>query len=168
MHPQDFGRQRSPNWCWAATAQMILQFFEIETSQEAIVNQSYGGLFDVPGGIEPVNLYLNRQIYEQNPSFRGYSSVRFVQTKVETESLYEWLRQEQPLFAAMSSLGPKQSTGHTRVVTAGGFRRDAAGRLKVDQVILRDPAPAAPTWIAMSGENFLRRTQVLARLQILH
>jgi hypothetical protein len=53
-------RQRANNWCWAACIQMVLNYHGLYITQEDIVRQCYGGLYDAPGGYEQFSVGLNR------------------------------------------------------------------------------------------------------------
>ena len=46
--PQQQGRQRQQNWCWAATTQMVLNYHGLYVTQEQVVARIFGKLVDSP------------------------------------------------------------------------------------------------------------------------
>jgi len=133
-------RQRANNWCWAACIQMVLNYHGLYITQEDIVRQCYGGLYDAPGGYEEFAVGLNRWAYNNRGSI---SKVSFsAHTYATSNEIVNFLSGDWPLIVGINTGG---DIGHAYVLTAIYYSigTDQYGNAIAiaDKVVLRDPSP---------------------------
>ncbi len=133
------GHQRADNWCWAACIQMVLNYHGLYVTQEEIVSQCFGGLYDRPGNASNFAVGLNRWAYNTRG---GISQVHFNDYPTSNEEIVQFLSNGWPLIAGID-MGAE--VGHAFVVTAISYSvaTDMYGNVRVipDKVVLRDPSP---------------------------
>ena len=133
------GRQRADNWCWAACIQMVLNYHGLYVTQEEIVTQCFGGLYDRPGNPVDFAVGLNRWAYNTRG---GVSQVYFNNYPPTNEEIVQLLSGGWPLIVGIN-FGTE--VGHAYVVTAIYYSvaTDMYGNVRVipDKVVLRDPSP---------------------------
>jgi hypothetical protein len=132
-------RQRANNWCWAACIQMVLNYHGLYITQEDIVRQCYGGLYDKPGGYEEFAVGLNRWAYNNRGSI---SKVSFNSYPTNSNEIVNFLSGDWPLIVGINTGG---DIGHAYVLTAIYYSigTDQYGNAVAiaDKVVLRDPSP---------------------------
>jgi hypothetical protein len=132
-------RQRANNWCWAACIQMVLNYHGLYITQEDIVRQCYGGLYDAPGGYEQFSVGLNRWAYNNRGSV---SKVSFNSYPTNSNEIVNFLSSNWPLIVGINTGG---DIGHAYVLTAIYYSigTDQYGNAVAlpDKVVLRDPSP---------------------------
>jgi hypothetical protein len=132
-------RQRANNWCWAACIQMVLNYHGLYITQEDIVRQCYGGLYDAPGGYEQFSVGLNRWAYNNRGSV---SKVSFNSYPTNSNEIVNFLSSNWPLIVGINTGG---DIGHAYVLTAIYYSigTDQYGNVVAlpDKVVLRDPSP---------------------------
>lgn len=132
-------RQRANNWCWAACIQMVLNYHGLYITQEDIVRQCYGGLYDAPGGYEQFSVGLNRWAYNNRGSV---SKVSFNSYPTNSNEIVNFLSSNWPLIVGINTGG---DVGHAYVLTAIYYSigTDQYGNAVAlpDKVVLRDPSP---------------------------
>lgn len=132
-------RQRANNWCWAACIQMVLNYHGLYITQEDIVRQCYGGLYDKPGGYEEFALGLNRWAYNNRGSI---SKVSFNSYPTNSNEIVNFLSSNWPLIVGINTGG---DVGHAYVLTAIYYSigTDQYGNTIAlpEKVVLRDPSP---------------------------
>ena len=134
-------RQRATNWCWAACIQMVLNYHGLYITQEEIVQQCYGGLYDAPGGYEQFAVGLNRWAYNNRGSI---SKVSFNSYPTNSNEIVNFLSSNWPLIVGINTGG---DVGHAYVLTAIYYSigTDQYGNAIAiaDKVVLRDPWPGS-------------------------
>ncbi len=134
-------RQRANNWCWAACIQMVLNYHGLYITQEDIVRQCYGGLYDAPGGYEQFAVGLNRWAYNNRGSI---SKVSFNSYPTNSNEIVNFLSSNWPLIVGINTGG---DVGHAYVLTAIYYSigTDQYGNAVAiaDKVVLRDPWPGS-------------------------
>jgi hypothetical protein len=137
------GRQRADNWCWAACIQMVLNYHGLVVTQEEIVTQCFGGLYDRPGNPSDFAVGLDRWAYNTRG---GVSRVYFNDYPSSSAEVVKLLAAGWPVIIGMNT---GQAVGHAYVLTAIYYYLsvDAFGNTIVvpDKVVLRDPWPTNPS-----------------------
>jgi hypothetical protein len=129
--------QQQDEWCWAASIQMILNWYHIPVTQEMIVNQIKGGLFDAGGTDEEISRGLStlasgadHRIHEiRSSTAQGPPPVPF---------LISELGQGHPILLTFAT-GP--NSGHAVVITAASYVLTPMGPY-IKSLVIRDPYPS--------------------------
>lgn len=158
--PQQNGRQRQSNWCWAATTQMVLNYHGLYVSQEQIVARIFGNLIDAPAQPQQILAALSGWA----PDTRGRFSQIFANTYVlQGSDIVNDLANKWPLIVGLKQ--PSQ-IGHAYVLTAVFYTVGPGNQPIFDKVVLRDPWPSNESRIEMSWQEFQSRIQFLARVYV--
>jgi hypothetical protein len=158
--PQQQGRQRQQNWCWAATTQMVLNYHGLYVTQEQVVARIFGKLVDSPA--EP------KQILEAlsgwAPDTRGrFSQIYAIPYLLQGSDIVRDLAFKWPLIVGLKQPG---QIGHAYVLTAVFYAVGPLNEPIFDKVVLRDPWPGNPSRIEMSWQEFQSRVLFLARVYV--
>lgn len=161
--PQQNGKQRQSNWCWAATVQMVLNYHGLFVNQEQVVARIFGELVDKPGrpdqilaalsGWAPDSIGGISQIYASPYIFQG--------SDIVNDLAYKW-----PLIVGLSQ--PKQNIGHAYVLTAITYSVNQFNLPIFHSVVLRDPWPTNPSRVELSWQEFRSRVLFMARVSVKH
>ncbi|MFT5782328.1 MAG: hypothetical protein ACI9EB_001715 [Pseudomonas sp.] len=158
--PQQNGRQRQSNWCWAATTQMVLNYHGLYVTQEDIVSRIFGGLIDSPGQPEQILIALSGWA----PDARGrFSQIYASPYILQGSEIVNDLTNKWPLIVGLKQ--PSQ-IGHAYVLTAVYFSADQYNQPIFDRVVLRDPWPNNPSRLEMSWNEFQSRVLFAARVHV--
>jgi hypothetical protein len=160
--------QEAHEWCWAASSQMILRWFDIEVSQNDVVNRVKGHLTDQAASERDITAALN-----------GVARLRSGKTAMvkainsrglpHPVAILTALEHKLPLLLAIDT-GPR--SGHTVVLTAAKYIRTSSGP-QIISLIIRDPYPS-PSNIRNKGRveisglaletfvNYVRRSWIVS------
>ena len=143
---QDFNyfasSQHNSNWCWAASLQMIFNYYGVNISQEQIVARSYGvdpngNLPNWTGNFEVITENLNNWSVDNNG--RQYAvRATFNQGAPTPAYLIQELSMKHPVLIGYQS-GP--NSGHAVVITACSYSESDYGPV-IQTLIVRDPWPS--------------------------
>jgi len=157
--PEDNGRQRSANWCWAACIQMVLNYHGLYVTQEDIVTRIYGQLVDQPGQPEQILQALSGWA----PDTRGrYSTILAEPYSITATSLVSDLAYRWPLIIGLRG----EPVGHAYVLTAVTYEVDTWNNPVFRSVVLRNPWPGSPSREEMSWEEFRSRVMFATRVHV--
>ncbi|MGJ8674044.1 papain-like cysteine protease family protein [Rubritalea sp.] len=133
--------QKSTQWCWATSIQMILNYYGVAITQEQIVHRTYGvnpngQLPNWGGSFENMTANLNNwnvdnmgRRYTVRASFgHGIPNHNFILNE---------LSQERPILIAYRH----QNGGHAVVLTGATFIQTPQGN-QIQTLIVRDPWPS--------------------------
>lgn len=135
--------QRNSQWCWAASIQMILNYYGVNIAQEQIVARTYGmdpfgRLPNWGGNFQNITANLNN--WNIDNFGRPYAvSARLGLGAPTPAILLEELSRGRPVMVAYST-GP--NSGHAVIVTAASFTMSPAGPV-IQSLVVRDPWPSA-------------------------
>lgn len=123
--------QNLNEWCWAASIQMIFEYYGHDISQARIVQETFGTIINMPAQPEQILLALNR-------GWTDDSDVEF-QVVAETNdanpiTASQDLGSDMPLIVG--------ALGHAMVLTALTYNRDNYGNGQVIDAVVRDPWPS--------------------------
>ncbi|MCC8409002.1 C39 family peptidase [Mucilaginibacter sp. UR6-1] len=134
--------QVNSNWCWAASLQMIFNYYGINIRQDQIVQRSYGSdpygnLPNWTGSIPVITANLNNSNIDNNG--RTYIVQSSVYWGAPTPTfLINELQAQRPVLVGYRS-GP--SSGHAVVITAVSYYATPSGP-QIQTIIVRDPWPS--------------------------
>jgi hypothetical protein len=134
--------QRSSNWCWAASLQMIFNYYGVSITQEQIVARSYGvdpngNLPDWAGSFPVITANLNNWNVDNNG--RQYVVAASLNWGAPTPTyLIQELYAQHPVLIGYQS---SPNTGHAVVITACSYIQTAYGPI-IQSIVVRDPWPS--------------------------
>jgi hypothetical protein len=137
-----YSAQANSQWCWAASIQMILNYYGVDIAQEEIVRRSfgsdpYGNLPNWPGSFQVITANLNNWGIDANGQRYRVQAV-FGNGPPVPSMLLQELSNGQPVLIAYMT-GP--SSGHAVVATAASYTPSPAGPV-VQSIVVRDPWPS--------------------------
>jgi hypothetical protein len=153
-------RQKQENWCWAACIQTVLNYHDIEVTQEQIVNRSYGRLVNAPGGPRQMMRSLNGVISTPD----GYKSVTSEFNSTSAKEIRNHLAQDNPLIVGLTR--PGMRVGHAYVLSGLYYQTDKRGNIYPEKVVLRDPWPTSKSRVEMSWTEFVRRVNSVYEVSV--
>lgn len=142
--------QRNTNWCWAASLQMVFNYYGINITQEQIVARSYGvdpygKLPNWTGSFQVITANLNN--WNIDNYGRGYFVNATLNWGAPTPAyLIQELSAQRPVLIGYSS-GP--NSGHAVVITACSYVPTNMGPM-IQSIVVRDPWPSQQN-IATNG-----------------
>jgi hypothetical protein len=128
--------QQTPVWCWAAAAQMILNYYGIPVTQPQIVTRIFGGPVVTTASDQVISAALNGWGFNMQGRAVTISSA-FVPGAPAPTVLINELSQGHPILLAFQS-GPY--SGHAVVITAATYFPTPQGP-QVASMVVRDPFP---------------------------
>lgn len=142
-------KQHGFYWCWAASIQMVLNFYGVDITQEEIVERTYGVdksgyLPDWPANNETVHLNLNTGDIDNNGTIYNVSS-KIGYGPPGPRLLIKELDAGRPIVLGYQS---GRTSKHLVVITAVKFRIENRKPI-IEKIIVRDPSP--------TPENIRRR-----------
>jgi hypothetical protein len=156
----EIDRQRCPEWCWAASSQMILNYHGLYVTQEQIVTKIFGSLECRPGTPSDIMNGLTGWA----PDTRGrFSTIHSIYGISSTADIVQNLAYKWPLLVCLSN---PDGSGHAEVMTAVYYAVDAYNNPIIDKVVLRDPWPYNPSRQEMSWAEFSSRATAIIRVWV--
>ena len=134
--------QRNSQWCWAASIQMVLNYYGVSISQEQIVARTYGvdpagRLPNWGGNFQNITANLNN--WNIDNAGRPYVvSARLGRGAPTPAVLLQELSNRRPVIVAYAT-GP--NSGHAVVVTGASYTPTPGGPI-IHSLIVRDPMPS--------------------------
>ncbi len=134
--------QRTPVWCWAACIQMVLNYYQIDITQEDVARRTFGrDWYGNPPAIGGSASVISQNLNNWNVDRRGQNYV--VRSSVfrgspDAGTIIEHLSQGKPIILGY---GPNADSGHVVVVTAVSYFYDQFRNPQITSVIVRDPYP---------------------------
>lgn len=117
--------QRASQWCWAACISMVFAFHGHPVSQERVVEEAYGGLYDLPSGSgRNIARQLDRRWVDDNGRrFRSRLVALYDahdgREEMDNTAVVNGLSHEQPMIVG--------ARDHTVVLTAVDYVASPAG-----------------------------------------
>lgn len=144
--------QHNSNWCWAASLQMIFNYYGVSITQEQIVARSYGvnpngTLPNWAGSMQVITANLNNwNIDNYGQTYAVAATFNF---GAPTPSfLIQELSAQRPVLVGYQS---SPNSGHAVVITGCSYTPSVYGPI-IQTIIVRDPWP--------SEQNFLNLGRV--------
>jgi len=132
--------QKKPQWCWAASIQMVLNYYNISINQNQIVERTfgrdaYGEQPNWAASLDKIHLNLNNWSID-NTGKRYIVNSQFGYGVPEPIFFIEELSQKRPVIIGYQS----NTGGHAVVVTALSYYESEYGPI-IRTIIVRDPLP---------------------------
>lgn len=133
--------QRNSNWCWAASIQMILNYYGVNITQEQIVEKSYGKsangtLPNWTGSFNVITNNLNK--WSSDNDGDEYKVAATLSYGAPTPAyLIQELSAQRPVLIGYQT---SASGGHAVVITACSYTQSTNGPI-VQSIVVRDPWP---------------------------
>lgn len=137
-----FAKQDKPQWCWAASIQMVMNYYGVDISQWDIVYRTYGTdpygrLPDWSGSIGAISANLNNWNIDKSGRSYAVRSIWKYGSPQPTEFLSELISGRPIILGYKSGYG----SGHAVVVTGASFISTKMGPI-IQSVTVRDPWPS--------------------------
>lgn len=158
--PQQQGRQRQKNWCWAATTQMVLNYHGLYVTQEQIVERIFGNLIDRPGTLNQILQALSGWALDVRGRFSEIVASPYI---FQGSDLVNDLADGRPLIVGLRQPG---QIGHAYVLTAVFYSVGQYNQPFFYKVVLRDPWPGNPSRVEMPWSEFQSRLMFVARVYV--
>jgi hypothetical protein len=135
--------QERDEWCWAASIQMIMNYYGVSITQDQIVARTYGvdpstgQIVDQPGSNETITANLNNWNID-NSGRRYMVRARFSFGPPNAGYLVQELAAQRPVLVAYT---PAPGSGHAVVITGCSFIPSLNGPM-IQSIIVRDPWPS--------------------------
>lgn len=155
--------QKNSNWCWAASIQMVLNYYGINITQEQIVLRTYGRdrlgrIPDLPCTIETIHRNLNN--WNIDNSGKSYSvSAYFGQGAPNAVQLVNQLALFKPIIIAYRYY----DVSHIMVITAVEYVKLLPDIIRIEKVIVRDPWPDQRNLMTL-GRNEFNGTTIKSKI----
>ena len=147
--------QEQSQWCWAASIQMVLNYYGVDISQEQIVARTYGidplgRLPNWTGSFEVITANLNNWSIDNRG--RPYTVMASLRIGAPTPAiLIQELSQQNPIIVGYRS-GP--NSGHAVVVTGARFVPSPQGPI-ILSLVVRDPWPSRQNILNLGRVKYL-------------
>jgi hypothetical protein len=134
--------QQNSQWCWAASIQMVLNYYGVSIGQQQIVGRTYGTdpygrLPNWSGSFQAITANLNNWSIDNNGA--PYVVQASVYPGAPTPAyLLRELQDKHPVMIGYAS-GPQ--SGHAVVITAASYIPSPQGPM-IQSLIVRDPWPS--------------------------
>ncbi|HBS88321.1 MAG: hypothetical protein A2W91_17610 [Bacteroidetes bacterium GWF2_38_335] len=134
--------QNNSYWCWAATIEMVLNYYKVYVPQDSIVKKVYGldensELPDYGATIETIQDRLNCSDVDTNGTTYTISS-EMGKGAPNPSVLIRELGEKKPVIIGYDT----GEGGHTVLITAASYINTPSGP-KITSIVVRDPMPDA-------------------------
>lgn len=147
------GGQHLSQWCWAACIEMVFRYYGFQVPQARIVQDTWGGIVNLPGNPGQILANLNRPWIDNSGRRFGVTGDVFSANPITAS---HDLAQNMPLIIG--------TMGHAMVLTSLRFVRDQIGNGYVTAAVVRDPWPGRGRRILSAEEWY--GTSFLARIRV--
>jgi hypothetical protein len=127
--------QKTPMWCWASCAEMVLSYEEIYLPQDAIVTLIKGAPI-VAGGNPYEMINSTNGILKDREGKRVVISGQFVFSAPQSTVLFNQLKHHRPVILTYST-GPW--SGHAVVLIGADYSLVGSGALMISRIYVCDP-----------------------------
>ncbi|MDE6339517.1 MAG: C39 family peptidase [Muribaculaceae bacterium] len=150
-------RQEEDCWCWAACAQMVLNYQGVDVRQEDLVRRAKGNRVNEGG-----------TAYDIQRAADGWRTGGHViaarvdnPNSVTAQTFIDDLIDKYPVIIGLEM--PGQTVGHAYVLTGISFR-NSNGSYQPIEVILRNPWPSSPSKEKLPWSEFRRRVHTIVHI----
>jgi len=130
--------QQAREWCWAASTQMVLNWFDVDVRQADLVRRIKGRIVDQSATERDIDQALNGTVTLRSGKSATIHAVS-VSGPADPQLIIKQLSQQNPMLLAVNT-GPR--SGHVCVLTAVRYHETRQGP-HIDSLIVRDPYPSA-------------------------
>ncbi len=148
------GGQHMTQWCWAACIEMVFRYYGLRVPQEAIVQQTWGQIVNLPGQPRQILSNLNRAWRDSSGRPFGVSGDSFTANPITAA---QDLSNNMPLIIG--------TMGHAMVLTSLTYTRAQNGNGRVNAAVVRDPWQDRGRRVLSAEEWY--STSFLARIRVM-
>ncbi len=130
--------QAEDEWCWAASIQMILNFYNIPVNQQMIVARVHGNLLDQPGSDEDISNGLSGWVAAVDGTKWVVSSATESGPPPDA-TVVQQLSESHPILLTFAT---GVYSGHAVVLTGATYINTFSGP-RIVSLIIRDPWPSS-------------------------
>ncbi len=130
--------QLKTEWCWAASVQMILNWYHVPVSQTDVVGRIYGRPIDAAASEDAITLALSGTAYDRSHK-KVLLHAKRIRGVPPTDLLVNELSEEHPVLLTFRST---RTMLHAVVLTSAEYERNKDGRIHVTSLTFRDPNPS--------------------------
>jgi hypothetical protein len=132
--------QQKPQWCWAASIQMVMNYYQVDIDQQMVVERTYGTnpdgeLPNWSANVETIHLNLNHKGIDKNGK-KYIVNARAGKGAPEPALLIDELSQKKPVVIAYQA----DFGGHVVIITALSYFETPRGPI-IRSIVVRDPIP---------------------------
>jgi hypothetical protein len=159
--PNQIGKQRQENWCWAACIQMILNYHGLIVTQEDVVYKVFGDVDDHRATDQEILSALDSWAF----NLQGGMSKVYYQAGVNSPNeVVNLLAAKWPLLVGIKEA---DSSKHTYVMTDVFYSVDRLNNTYPDKVVLRDPWPGTSnSTIIMSWDELVKKCSLVVKIWV--
>ena len=133
--------QTNSQWCWAASIQMVLNYYGVDIDQPQIVQRTYGtddfgNLPNWPGSFQAIHRNLNNWNIDSRGRYRVVANIGMGAPTPRT--LVQELSQGHPVIIGYKT---GRNSGHAVVITAVSYSQTPQGPI-IHSIVVRDPWPS--------------------------
>lgn len=154
--PENWGRQRRQNWCWAAAIQMRFGIGGLEITQEQVVQRIFGGDIDNGGTPQQIMDALSGGTFTAS----GKPALLRAQPLRKWDDMIDDLSFGNPLIVGMKNT---DDSLHAVVVTAVTYSHGPVGTPVLQSVVTRDPWPYNASLQELPWDGFVHRATFIIR-----
>ncbi len=149
--------QMRTEWCWAASIQMILNWYNVPVRQADVVDRIYGRTIDAAASEDAITKALTGTAYDRTQRKVHLSAHRYRGVPPSNWLLDELGRQHPVLVTFRSS----KTMLHAVVLTSAEYETQRDGRVHITALTFRDPSPTirgrkAAGAVRISGQQLAR------------
>jgi hypothetical protein len=146
--------QQNSNWCWAASIQMIFNYYHVNINQAQIVRRSYGmdpygNLPNWTGSLPVITANLNNWNVDNSGRQYRVQAVCY-QTRPNDAYIVQELNAGRPVLIGYMT-GP--NSGHAVVATACSYYQTPQG-IRLHTIVVRDPWPSQQNINSMGRNEY--------------
>jgi ABC-type bacteriocin/lantibiotic exporter with double-glycine peptidase domain len=163
--PTGSGQQHMSEWCWAATSQMILNYYGVPITQEDLVKKLFGTLQDSPATESQIIATLNGMQVETT---HGTATISADSIGLTPNIIIDELDQDHPLLAGLSwTIVGEAAGGHAYVLSGVTYLHNEPNVAPtMNDIALRDPLPGNQPKLRLSWLQFQERYRTIIRIRV--
>jgi len=128
--------QEAHEWCWAASTQMILKWFDIDVQQADVVRRIKGKIVDQSASERDITAALNGAARQRS----GHKAVIHAASVTGPPHPLVIIKQLSLRIPMLLTINTGPHSGHVVVLTAASYHQTSDGP-HIDSLIVRDPYP---------------------------
>ncbi len=141
-----YDRQGTPVWCWAASIEMVLNYYGFKIDQPTIVQRTFGAVVPVTGDFIAITRNLNYSFESKGKKYIISASMLQVNNNpfninpwaATPEAFVTHLKKGRPIVVAYQS---SIYSGHAVVLSGVTYTINSSGRVELSSLTVRDPFP---------------------------
>ncbi|ABF41583.1 hypothetical protein Acid345_2582 [Candidatus Koribacter versatilis Ellin345] len=130
--------QLKTDWCWAASVQMVLNWYHIPVKQTDVVGRIYGKPVDKAASEDEITVALSGTAYDRD-HHKVLLRAKRIRGVPPTDLLVDELERQRPVLLTIRST---RTMLHAVVLTSAEYEVNKEGHIHVTSLTYRDPNPS--------------------------